>query len=146
MEQGSLVLDAPPQLVRDFLEPEQVDAEEGGGLVLEIQREPEPFHAIHPGCLDGEVDVRALEIIAPRARAEQPDPLDFRMLSEARRQFQDQLAARKIRRQGRSHRRVQCFASSGDAASCQIWGRFVDLTPARSKCSTLSVSRAIFLS
>jgi hypothetical protein len=78
-----------------------------------------PLATIDAGRLDRELDVRALEVVAPGARAEQPDPPDGRMLGEAAGEPQDQLAARAVRGQRRglssvAVRRDDSMNASGD--------------------------------
>jgi hypothetical protein len=90
------------EMLGRFLHADEIDAQERRRLLLlEIQREFEPFVAVHGGRLDREIDVRALEVVAAGARAEQPDPLDRRMPGEQAGELGDQLAARAIGGQGR---------------------------------------------
>ena len=74
---------APPEAARQIIHQHDVDQQQRVRFLFEVKMKLRPFSPVDPGRLDGEVDVRALEVVAARPRAEQPDPLDRGMPPEA---------------------------------------------------------------
>jgi len=101
IEQLSFAMHAVPEALRQVVHQHEVDQQQRVGFLFEIQVKLRPLRPVDRRRLDREVDVRALEVVAAGARAEQPDPLDRGMLGKPTSQLQDQLATRKLGRQRR---------------------------------------------
>jgi hypothetical protein len=101
IEQLSLAMHAMPEALRQIVHQHEVDDQQRSRILVEIEVKLRPLAPIDCRRLDREVDVRAPEMVAAGARAEQPDPLDRRMGGKAPGQLEDQLATREIGGQGR---------------------------------------------
>ena len=106
-------MDAASEALRQIVDQHEVDQQQRVRFLFEVEVKRRPFSAVDRRRLDREVDVRALEVVAAGARAEQPDPLDRGMRGEAASQLQDQLATRKIGRQRRGWAPVMVRGSNG---------------------------------
>jgi hypothetical protein len=73
---------AVPEGFRQIVHQHALDDQQGVRLLLEVEVQRRPLAAVDARRLDGEVDVGALELVAAGPRAEQPDPLDRRVLGE----------------------------------------------------------------
>lgn len=95
---------ATPEALRQIVHQHDVDEKQGVRFLFEVEMKLRPLSPVDPRRLDRQVDVRALEVVTARPRAEQPHPLDRGMAPKASGQILDQGPARKVIGQGCGHR------------------------------------------
>jgi hypothetical protein len=96
IDQDALVMDLLAEKRRRLLQANQIDGQKGGRLLSEVERDLQRIVSVHARGFDREIDVRALEVVAARPRAEQLYPLHGGVKRQPAGQILDQATAWKI--------------------------------------------------